>query len=119
MGVSNKFLDGLERSLWTVAEATGAVGIVAGYQSLPLADIPEGYLPLAVIVVGGILAGIKSAVAQKFGNETAATLPASVEPVPQGEVVALPVVEAAPVNGVVDEDGDGRDDNTGRFVPKI
>jgi hypothetical protein len=84
MESARKFADGLERSLWTVAEGAGAVGIVAGYQSLPLADIPAGYVALAIIVVGGVLAGIKSAVAQRWGNGTAATLPTELEPIPQG-----------------------------------
>jgi hypothetical protein len=77
-----KFADGFERSIWTVAEAAGAVGIVAGYQGLPLPDVPEGYVPLVIILVAGLLAAIKSAVAQKWGNGTAATLPEELEAVP-------------------------------------
>jgi len=77
-----KFADGLERSLWTVAEAAGATGIYAGYQALPLWDIPDGYAPLVVILLAGVLAGIKSSVAQKWGNGTASTLPAELEPQP-------------------------------------
>lgn len=76
-----KFADGLERSLWTVAEGAGAAGILAGYQALPLADIPNGYLPIALILIAGILAAIKSSFAQKWGNGTAATLPVDLEPV--------------------------------------
>jgi hypothetical protein len=79
---TRKFADGLERSLWTVAEAAGATGIIAGYQALPLSDIPKGYLPLALILISGILAGIKSSIAQKWGNGTAATLPEELEPRP-------------------------------------
>ena len=86
---ARKFADGLERSLWTVAEGAGAVGIVAGYQALPLADIPAGYLPLTVILVGGVLAGIKASVAQRWGNGTAATLPAELEPVPNDRANGL------------------------------
>lgn len=78
---AKKFADGVERSLWTVAEAAGAAGIVAGYQALPLPDVPDGYVALTVILVAGVLAGIKASVAQKCGNGTAATLPAELEPV--------------------------------------
>ena len=76
------FIDGLERSLWTAAEAAGAIGIVAGYQALPLADIPDGWLPLAIIIVGALLAAGKSWAATKWGNGTAAILPATLEPSP-------------------------------------
>ena len=76
------FVDGLERALWTAAEAAGAVGLVAGWQALPLPDIPAGYLPLAVVVIGALLAGGKSWAATRWGNGTAATLPARLEPTP-------------------------------------
>lgn len=128
-----RFADGLERSLWTVAEAAGASGIVAGYQSLPLPDIPPGYTFLVGILVAGVLAGIKSSIAQKWGNGTAATLPADLEPVPQ-PALAIPDPELPAVAHVEhfqspagrrvnltppnagDVDGDGHDDTTGRFV---
>lgn len=96
MDTTRKFADGLERSLWTVAEGAGAAGIVAGFQSLPLPDVPAGYVPLTVILVAGVLAGIKSAVAQRWGNGTAATLPTELEPIPA----------PAPRRAVVDDDGD-------------
>lgn len=43
--------------------------------------------------VAGVLAAIKSSVAQKWGNGTAATLPVELEPVPQP---AEPVDQVAP-----------------------
>ncbi|WP_375426001.1 hypothetical protein [uncultured Friedmanniella sp.] len=124
---ARKFADGLERSLWTVAEAAGATGIVAGYQALPLADIPRGYLPLVLILVAGVLAGIKASVAQRWGNGTAATLPADLEPVPPP---AKPVDEPElrdqvplaehldPPANPRDVNDDGRDDENGQFLPR-
>lgn len=83
------FVDGLERALWTAAEAAGAVGIIAGYQALDgPPDIPASWLPLAIFVVGGLLAGGKAWAATKWGNGTAATLPAALEPVPAATVKA-------------------------------
>lgn len=133
-----RFFDGLERSVWTVAEGAGATGIIAGFQSLPVVDIPKGYLPVAIILVAGVLAGIKSAVAQRWGNGTAATLPADLEPVPASDLEPVEEDEPegelivdhppAPVDdssqnaheiGVVDPDpdldGNGHGDVTGRF----
>lgn len=107
-----KFADGLERSLWTVLEGAGATGVVAGYQALPLRDIPDGYLPLVIILVAGLLAAIKSSIAQKWGNGTAATLPTSLEPIPADAAVAVTV------NMPIDVNQDGRDDTTGRFLPR-
>lgn len=134
-----RFVDGLERSLWTVIEGAGAVGIYAGYQALPIVDVPDGYRALSIILIGGVLAGIKAAVAQRWGNGTAATLPAALEPTPASDPVeggedddelevepwATPGSVTSPyvAHGVSevdpdpdpDIDGDGRGDVTGRF----
>lgn len=96
-----KFADGTERALWTAAETAGALGIVAGYQALDLPDIPVSWLPLAVVLVGALLAGGKAWAAQKWGNGTAATLPAGLEPTPPGPVDGGP----APRRAVTDVDG--------------
>lgn len=84
-----RFADGLERSLWTVAEGAGAVGILAGWQALPLVDVPDGYRALTIVILGGLLAGGKAWAAQRWGNGTGATLPADLEPVPASDVVPV------------------------------
>lgn len=136
--------DALERTLWTAAEGAGAVGLVAGYQALPLADIPPGWVVLVTVVVGALLAAGKGIIATNVGNGTASLgLPATSEPVPAAVVrrleAAVAAAEPGPVTEVVplddaprapgrelvgdgvgdfsetDRDGDGRNDATGRF----
>lgn len=58
-----------ERAAWTLLQAGIAEGIVAAV------GIPQPWL----VPIAGALAAIKSALAQKFGAGTAATLPAVVE----------------------------------------
>lgn len=77
-----KYADALERVVWTLVEAAGAGGLIAGYQSLPVADIPDGWLPAVVLAVTVILAVIKNVIATNTGNGSASTLPTTLEPVP-------------------------------------
>ena len=120
-----RFADGLERSLWTVAEGAGAVGIYAGYQALPIIDIPDGYRALSIILIGGVLAGIKSAVAQRWGNGTAATLPAELEPRPADEeqvpstiTVSVPSLEDLDPEAVAMLVRKHRSDVAGQIIPQ-
>jgi hypothetical protein len=114
---ARRFADGLERSVWTVAEGAGATGIYAGYQALPLPDVPVGYRALVIILLAGVLAGIKAAVAQRWGNGTAATLPAELENVPYIPRHAVgvdpaPVVVTPELGTEVSDDGWAADETT-------
>lgn len=59
-----------ERAGWTLLQAGFGVEVVA------LLDLPAW----AAVPLAGALAGVKAALAQRFGNGTGATLPAGVEP---------------------------------------
>ena len=88
------FLDGAERATWTAIEAAGAIGLVAGWQALPapVPDIPAGWTPLAIVLLGFVLAGGKSWAATKWpaGNGSASLgLPPSAEPVPADHALVL------------------------------
>lgn len=67
-----KVVDIVERSAWTLVQTTSAAAIVEAF-GLPLTDIP-------IIALG--FAVVKSVLATRFGNGTAATLPKSLEPQP-------------------------------------
>lgn len=69
--MSQKWIDLGERTAWTLLQA----GI--GVELVDLAGLPAW----VAIPVAGALAGIKASLAQKFGNGTGATVPASKEPV--------------------------------------
>jgi len=119
MSKIRQYGDALERTLWTAAEGAGAVGLVAGYQALPLADIPPGWVVLVTVTVGALLAAGKGIIATNVGNGSASLgLPADLEPIPAEAVQhELPAGVGMPINPV-DADGDGRDDTTGRFVKR-
>lgn len=70
----DQLFDLLERAGWTLLQALA--GFLVAYQTENI------YLGLITAAVGSILKGI---VAQQFGNGTAATLPAKVEPVYTGD----------------------------------
>jgi uncharacterized protein (DUF697 family) len=70
----DQLFDLLERAGWTLLQALA--GFLVGYKTENI------YLGLITAAVGSILKGI---VAQQFGNGTAATLPATVEPVYTGD----------------------------------
>lgn len=112
--------DALERTLWTAAEGAGAVGLVAGYQALPLADIPPGWVVLVTVAVGALLAAGKGIIATNVGNGSASLgLPAELEPIPAEAVQhELPEGVGMPLQNPRDLDGDGRDDSNGWFVPR-
>lgn len=109
-----KFFDTFERTVWTVAEGAGAAGILAGYNALPLPDVPTGYWALTIVLLGGLLAAGKSVITQAVSETgSAATLPAHLEntktevvvvptplPVPTTEA---PVVDPSPTNTENDE----------------
>jgi hypothetical protein len=97
------FLDGAERAAWTAAEAAGAAGLVAGWQALPapVPDIPAGWVPVAWVVRGFLLAGGKAWAATRWpsGNGSASLgLPPSAEPVPADR--ALVVLTAPEGTGI-------------------
>lgn len=88
------FLDGAERATWTAIEAAGAIGLVAGWQALPapVPDIPAGWTPLAIVLLGFVLAGGKSWAATKWPNGAGSAslgLPASAEPVPADKALVV------------------------------
>lgn len=88
------FLDGAERATWTAIEAAGAIGLVAGWQALPapVPDIPAGWTPLAIVLLGFLLAGGKAWAATKWpaGNGSASLgLPATAEPVPADQALVV------------------------------
>lgn len=86
------FLDGAERTAWTLAEAAGSVGLLAAYQATPLPDIPAGWLPVAGVLLTCLLAGGKSWAATRWpkGNGSASLgLPASAEPVPADHALVV------------------------------
>lgn len=71
--------DVLERSLWTLVQTATAGGLIAGWNALDLTgDLSFAWTPPLAF----ILAAIKSELASRYGNGTAATLPAELEPVP-------------------------------------
>lgn len=75
--------DVAERTIWTMIQGASGAALVAGYQALEgVPDIPSSWVPLAVILVAGLLAFLKSVLAQRMGNGTAATLPTELEPIP-------------------------------------
>ncbi len=82
MSSLKKYADALERIAWTAIEGAGAVGLIAGYQALPVADIPAGWVPPLAVVLGVLIAAGKNVVATNIGNGSASTLPAALEPVP-------------------------------------
>lgn len=69
MATSRQWADLGERSAWTLLQA--GVGI----ELVTLLDLPAW----AAIPIAGALAAIKSALATRHGNGTAATLPATLE----------------------------------------
>jgi hypothetical protein len=72
--------DRAERAVWTLLQVVTAGGIVAFVNGLSDSwDVPVAAVPL----IAAALSWVKAAVAQRFGNGTAATLPADVEPVYQ------------------------------------
>jgi hypothetical protein len=75
---AGKWADLAERAIWTLAEAGIGVAVVE------LAGIPQVW----AVPIAGALAAVKGALAQKFGNESAATLPVALEPTPAGAVAA-------------------------------
>jgi hypothetical protein len=116
----SQYGDALERTLWTAAEGAGAVGLVAGYQALPLPDVPPGYVVLLTVAVGALLAAGKGIIATNVGNGSASLgLPVDIEPVPAASVEAT-IARATGTQQLdpaeVDLDGDGHDDRTGRFT---
>jgi len=70
--MKSKFLDILERVIWTAIQVVTAGGIVTFFNL----DLKWA----APIAVG--IAIIKNVIASQFGNGTASTLPISVEPLP-------------------------------------
>ena len=72
---NTQYLDVLERSLWTALQVVGADAIVQFF----------GWDTKWIVPIAAALAIIKSTLATRFGNGTASTLPASVEPL-QAEV---------------------------------
>jgi hypothetical protein len=74
--VSARVLDIVERSVWTLVQTASAGALVVGWNKLDLGpDVSLAYVP----VVAFLLSAVKSELATKFGNGTAATLPAAVE----------------------------------------
>lgn len=110
-----KYADALERIVWTLAEAAGAGGLVKAWQSLPVADIPDGWVPAVALLLTVVLATIKNVIASNVGNGSASTLPANLEPIPAEAIQG----ELAPGVGMpLDADGDGRNDTNGQFVKR-
>jgi hypothetical protein len=71
MADKQKWFDLGERTAWTLLQA----GI--GLEAVALFDLP----PWVAVPIAGALAAVKAKFAQKFGNGTGASLPASQEPV--------------------------------------
>lgn len=82
MSTASKWADLGERAAWTLVQA----GV--GEEIVQLVSGPQWLVPLLALA----LSGIKSALAQRFGSGTAATLPASLEAPPQ--TPATPAVTA-------------------------
>lgn len=111
-----KYADALERIVWTLVEAAGAGGLVAAWQSLPVTDIPDEWVPAVALVLTVVLATVKNVIASQVGNGSASTLPVALEPIPAEAVQhELSADVSMPLNDV---DGDGRDDTNGRFVSR-
>ncbi len=92
-----KLWDVIERVLWTLAEGASAVGIVTFLSAVGVHLDAAVWVP----ILGALLAVVKTSLAQQFGNGTGATLPSSVEPIPQPDTTAvadvtLPEVPATP-----------------------
>lgn len=137
----SQWADVAERTAWTLVQGTTAVGLVVGWNALEgLPDLPPGYQALAIPVLAALLASIKGALATKYGQGSASTLPVAVEPVPaeaaevdpqpegessedaEGEDAEGEVAEDAPTEGEVETDDldpyRDRDPRTGRFRPQ-
>jgi hypothetical protein len=79
--LKDKLLDLLERSGWTFVQTFFATLLVTGVLDAESFDI-EAW---KVALIAALLSAIKSVIAQQFGTGTAATLPATVEPVYTGD----------------------------------
>lgn len=73
-----QWLDLLERSAWTFAQTFVGVILATGLLDAGSTDL-EAWKAAAIAAA---IAGVKAVIATRFGNGTAATLPATVEPVP-------------------------------------
>jgi hypothetical protein len=76
---NTQYLDILERVIWTTVQVVSAAAVVEFFNL-----DPKWAVPIAVV-----LAAVKNILATRFGNGTASTLPASVEPL-QPEVPNVP-----------------------------
>ena len=93
----DKLFDLLERSGWTFVQTFFATLLVTGVLDLDGFDLDAW----KVAGVAALLAAIKAVIAQQFGTGTAATLPASVEPVYSGEAdVVWDIVEDADIDAL-------------------
>jgi hypothetical protein len=121
-----RYGDQLERVTWAGLETAGAAGIVAVARNY--LELEGKWWVLITIGLTVLLAAGKTSIATNIGNGSAALgLPVDAEPVP-AESVALTVARAVgdeqlaegevpePPLNPRDLDGDGHDDNDGRFV---
>jgi len=75
--------DIIERGIWTALQVLSAGAVVEFF------DLDVAW----AVPIAAILAFIKGAIAEHFGNGSAATLPASLDPVPVDDVEYLRVIE--------------------------
>lgn len=67
-----QYLDVTERLLWTALQVVSAGAVVELF----------GLDPKWIVLIAAVMAAVKGLLATKFGNGTASTLPASLEPLP-------------------------------------
>lgn len=87
MSTSTRWLNFLERVLWTLLQAVSAEGILTGYEHFK-GELDPSTHALMLVALTTILAAVKNAATQAFGSPTGATLPKHSAPVPAENVVA-------------------------------
>lgn len=73
----SRLADIVERALWTLVQTASAAALVTGWNALDIGpDLSRAWVPPLAFV----LSCVKGELATRFGNGTAATLPAALEP---------------------------------------
>lgn len=85
--MNTKWLNLLERALWTLLQVVSAEALLSVYENMRGPLEPEMHGAILVILTA-LLSALKTALAQKFGSGTGATLPKDKQPVLAENVVA-------------------------------
>lgn len=92
--MNTRWLNFLERVLWTLVQAASAEGILTVWESLH-GPLPASEHASLVVTLTTLLAVIKNAVTQAAGSPTGATLPDGIRPVPAESTVTVNQVQSA------------------------